>query len=289
MSSFVEAVASVIAVIGSLLGVIAAIEALTAGARLRRRAELLRAEIAAADRERDKAVLQSLHRETVAQLVAMQGVPTLSFLIGGGFLYGGLTFAYYVGSLLIVEMKVRQAALLQPWTGYPLALVGLIVGAGVILSLDVSNMVVRAIERRRTVLQYLNGQDLDRWVRRHKHRIFSPEDAAFFTPEKKSAHQMTYSVYMLVIGLSTGLTCLAALLGTISADGALELYKSMTFSPFGILISLIALSLCFGVPSAIEIHRQTRPEWVHPRPPHLQLPRLFVPPPMRHRARRDKP
>lgn len=145
-AQLLNALATIVAVMASVVGIVGAIDQLTAGSRHRRFSQFLQASIQGGDvspAQRD--VLVSLHQETVAKLVARSAVP--------GWRLAPELLTWF-GSLL-VAMVFGQAWFLPPSGQWVVPVVAL--GAGGFATPSLRRVIRLMHERRRVADDFVAG------------------------------------------------------------------------------------------------------------------------------------
>ncbi|KRF06357.1 hypothetical protein ASH00_08950 [Arthrobacter sp. Soil782] len=92
-----------LAILSALVGLLLAVDQLTAAARLKRESSFWREEMLASDLRHDREVMESLHRTATARLIAIKVVPARRLLVPAYFFIAGIvltfSFAHVVGSI----------------------------------------------------------------------------------------------------------------------------------------------------------------------------------------------
>lgn len=263
-------VRAVVPTLTAVVGLGTAVTAASRGTVLRKRAEVLRAEIEAASRPHDKEVLQSLHRDVTADIVALLAVPARLRIIALALYLGALALALITGFGLGVWFLVMGGLLtlgdLSPRE------IGIFIGLLAVLSLLLlasgsSAWLKTGLERIRVAAAYRQGRDVDRKLLKD-HRLFPK--AEFLEGARESelvtGRGMRWNFRIQVVALSLLPWFLLLLSGSQFAVARnwmalLQWVLSIVF------ILLVALSSSVGIARAGFSPALIRDEWAHPRPP----------------------
>lgn len=248
-----ELAVPLVAVIASLLGILVALDQITAGSRLRRQAAFWREMAQNPALPHDAAVFHSLERETIARVIALQAQPARILLLSALVVTTAVVLAYSFGftigqippaetSWAEVREKVgEQGADVFFWLLLPIFIV-----VGIIGFLNV--ILLRSqIERA-----YLDGRSVE-VIRIHRDDRL-PIDALGWTG------------FFQLVALSVGLACMSAAVG--GTEGARS--QAPTTPPaLWILLFLLAGSVLImwaGLLLVSRVRHATAREWQHPRP-----------------------
>lgn len=273
MDPTLDTLTVVISAVSATVATATALAALTKGARLRRQSAIIRDELAAATGTYDRAVLQSLHREVTAQMIALMAVP-----------------AWRMGQLLVLYLLGLPAALLagvgigmasRPLVGggaqanqYHLEELVLVVGLTMVslmmLLFGMAWFLKAQLERSRIKRLYLDGRDLDRKLFLTPGLIPSAERPSWAVhdrdpPKSRLRRRMWWTVTSTsllpwLLMLSVGL-----FIARPDAEGAdAAIARSMAAT---VLIVLVALPTAKDSVQYKHVLSPTVDDWVHPRPP----------------------
>lgn len=256
MSLLTEVAVPIVTVIASLLGILVALDQITAGARLRRQATFWRDMAQNPAITYDSAVFRSLEREASARIIALQAQPVSKLLLSALMVPTSVVLAYSVGFTIgqipaaettwaeVREKAGEQGADIVLWLLIPVFIAFGIIGfLNVIL---LRSQIERAYLGGRSVEVVRTDRD-DRW----------PIDA------------LGWPGFFQMIALSLGLACMSAGAGGI--EGTRSQPETATPALLIILFLLAGLILLIGAGLLLfsRVRDATAREWHHPR----QLPR----------------
>jgi hypothetical protein len=252
MSELIELLGQAVALLVSLLGVIVTMGALTAKARLRRRLELLRTELQAAELAYDKAVLQSLHRDTVAQIVAMDAVPTYRILA-----HGFAIFSIFL--ILFVFGLVLQAVLpgIDHGDSAAIGFVGFI-GLFVVGTVPwtwrfLRNLLYALTERSSFIWCYLGALNLDRESVRDAVRSVLPL-------KLMTALLLSFTISVITMGLAAGMRVGRGMSGVGDSPSMALRVTTILVEGWGFMSIVASCFLGWAFLQGINL------TWSHPRP-----------------------
>ncbi|QSZ47915.1 hypothetical protein [Arthrobacter sp. D5-1] len=252
LTDIVGYIVPVVTIVGSLLGILIALDQITAASRLRRRAVFWR-EMASQSNAlpRDVAVFQSLQREATARVIALQLLParriiwpaiTLVFAISASAMLG-----FMVGQIPPNELTWDKA-----WqkptdeTGIPFYLV-----MPSVIGLSIVSFINMSLSRGRIIKDHLNGKNL--------RTVFI--DDAYRTP----VDSLGWAGFLQVSIFSLGLAAVPAGIGGIAAAGI----QTPLSPPLWAVLFAIAGPPILLLTSASLISKargMSELEWQHPRP-----------------------
>ncbi|SEQ03851.1 hypothetical protein [Arthrobacter sp. OV608] len=259
MNWVTEFLVPVVAVIGSLVGILVALDQITAGSRLRRQAIFWREMSQNVEVSHDAAVFQSLEREASAKLIALQALPARKLLLPAFMVTSAIAFAFSIGMALghipaadwnwtrAIEKTSEQGADMIFWP-----LIPFLIGKGI---LDFLNLL---LERSQIATAYLDGRTVD--VKRFRIDDRSPMDAFGWAG--------LFQLLAVSLGLASTATAIGASTGGMSPNS----WTSWLLLGGAALLFWPALMLFANVQ-----HVTTR-EWRHPRPlprQHRRVPSTF--------------
>lgn len=265
MNTFwLELLPALVAAAASLLGIVVGIGQLTSAARLRRRATFWSEQLSAAELAHDRAVAQSLHRETTANLIALQAYPSKTLLWQAQFiligLYGVGATGYLAGTLAPNNITFQN---LRDQGTEPVLLLVLVTT----LNLGLAN-VASILERRRRVARwYLDGRDLAREQQ-------GDEDA-------NSNHSFLDSLGLLAF--STGICLLIAVVSFAAGIPKGETSSLALASGWylGGVMAGVPLTL-LGLRTVLKRFSRSSNDWLHPRVLSPEAKRLHTAEPQSH-------
>lgn len=266
MIDSLEPIAALIAAIAALAGAVGAVSVVTQSTRLRHRTEMLRAEIDASPIPHDRAILESIHRDTTATIVAHLAVPTYKLFIRGVRFLIGVFLAIFAGVSLGFLLTTGAENLAAQNMETPLSVLAL---PFLILVLSLSflwggfeGLLKSVLERRRVAVLYLRGQDIDTRLLNSRGRV--PVDVLEAIAAGTAKNRKYFNVRLRFMQLS-----LATPLGTSLFIAGLNLYTRD--NPALALQAIVVAVMAAGfVPVSADFirdgfsHREVEP-WVHPR------------------------
>lgn len=270
------AVAAGVPLAGTVVGMVVALVNWTKEARLKRRAEMLRAEIATATLPNDTAVLHSLHRSTTARIVAHAAVPTskmagqalvilcaMMFPLAAGFL-GTIALGLYVSGVPNIDAGAQRTWMFIAAAG---ALAGLIYTAG--LRLPIVELLKLNLERRRMEALYLSGRGLDRSMSRSSGLPSVDSLEPLSDHAKNTAVRIRRRLRVVTWGATLMFGILALCYGVLLAGVLLDLEVNtlvlLYFTP--LVLIFLFVDLIIMVPVIANGLNAGPDEWIHPRPP----------------------
>ncbi|MDQ0104473.1 hypothetical protein J2T10_004148 [Paenarthrobacter nicotinovorans] len=245
----------IVTIIGSMLGILIALDQVTAAARLRRQVVFWR-DMASLKHSpgQDAAVFHSLQREATAKVIALQFLPARRLLPSGLLiLLSAVTSAaagFTIGQVPEAELSWTKALQkLTEETGFPFALF-IPFAVGIALNRGIDLILLRS----RIAADYLD----------HKELRVSAADLAglgLHSPIKT----LGLPAFFHLIGVSCGLTLLpAALAGLAGANaltpGAIPAWALLVFGVATVFLTW------FGPMLIATVRRRIAVEWHHPRP-----------------------
>lgn len=253
MNLLTELAVPLVTVIASLLGILVALDQITAGSRLRRQAAFWREMAQNPALPHDAAVFHSLERETSARAIALQAQPArkllLSALVVTTSVVLAYSFGFTIGQIPAAEptwAEVREKAGEQGTDIVLWLLLPVFIAVGIIGFLNV--ILLRSqIERA-----YLDGRSVE-VIRIHRDDRL-PIDA------------LGWPGFLQLLALSVGLACMSAAVG--GTEGARS--QAPTTPPvLWILLFLLVGSVLLmwaGLLLFSRVRDATAREWKHPRP-----------------------
>ena len=259
-----------VAAVSALAAVVTVVAALSKGARLRHRAEMLRNEMAVSTVPHDRAVLLSLHREAMAQIVARLAVRPWRLCVVLILYLLGLPMATFAASWSAVEVRAH----LDPdWNGVhaahvPWPILALLITLALLLLLvGTSELLKCRIERVRVEKLYLDGRDVDRSLLKARGLRPSAEDLAWamdgtISSGRRARRRMGFEVWWLSLIPWVLMLCAGFLLpgGSDPAAVAQAFSMMMLILILGLPVSKSAVLTNFDRTPVLD-------DWVHPRPP----------------------
>lgn len=243
-----------VATVASIIGVFVAIDQLTSGSRLRRQASFWAEQIGAADLVQDRAVAQSLYRETTSRLIALQAYPgrrlsgwvTLAFFS----IYSVGATAFLTGTMATDDFTYRKLReqgvdplfLLISWSTLQLALY------------KVANVFV---QRRLMARHYLEGGSLTTKAQFNENELDTTE----------GIKQSAWDIFRVMMGTAGACLLIAATsfaAGLPRADSP----DATTLPEWLFFVVMAGLLLFFlGLFPVMDMFNQERSGWEHPRKP----------------------
>lgn len=245
MDSTLQFLAAAVAACASLTAVVLGIDQLSSGGRLRNLENVLRAVSAMSDDTERHEVVESLHRTTLARLIAREAVPFRAFLVP--------LFMVVLPLSTLVLTAIRQD-LPGPWwsAGLMVLLGSVLVGGGVGQALNLTR------ERARLRLWFEQGRVPLRAFTDFPSRVSGPR--SLFAVTFGGSPLVLVSVYCLVR---------AVVLNTRSSLGFTLLCVSLASAAAVFVLGTVSRSVVTAdldtEPSSRDSH--LRPSWVHPSNP----------------------
>ncbi|MEX5236018.1 hypothetical protein [Kocuria arenosa] len=269
------AIAASVPIVASVVGILTALVSFTKEARLKRRAEMLRAEIGAASLPHDVAILQSLHRATTARIVAHTAVPAsrsfglvvmllfvMVFPLIAGYFGGAALFFFRAGVLDHGSDEARDWFTSSAVTSAGSLLITYFL-KDVILELFKTSL-----ERPRLEALYLSGQDLNRSMSRSL-KFPSVESLEPLSDHAKNTAVRIRRRLLVTVWAATLCLGLLPLLYGFTLAGMLSGQQvDIALLNVTSAVALAAgLFFLFLTPGLIVSGRGPEPdEWLHPRP-----------------------
>lgn len=250
MSNFLlEVLPILVAVIASLVGVIVAVSQFTSTSRLRKRAGFWGEQVQASELKRDHQVNQSLYREAMARLVALEAYPSskllwpMTLIVVATYGVGGA--GYVAGGLVPDRLSIDN---LQEGGIEVIFLVFSVL----FLAMGTSSIASVVVRRRRLARQYLEGTRL------------SLEKPAIQQDAETVGLNMSCLGYLGLYAFSVGTCSIIAFVSFSSAAprGALLSFMGGWGAGLWMLSFLLFFVGSFTVFSLF--HQETR-DWEHPR------------------------
>ncbi|KIA72656.1 hypothetical protein ANMWB30_24240 [Arthrobacter sp. MWB30] len=239
----------VVTIVGSITGILIALDQITAAARLRRRAAFWR-EMATQSHAlpRDVEVFHSLQRQATARVIALQLKPARNILWSAMNLVVIITTTVGLG-VMIGQVPPSELSWETAWRaatdemGIPFFLVlPSLIGISTVSFIDLS------LNRSRISRDYLNGKDIT--VQKFRQEDRSPTD------------KLGWAGTLQILAFSVGLTLWPAGVGGMIGSG-------MHDTPsWAILFAVVGAPLAFMTGGALimKTREHSVPELLHPRP-----------------------
>lgn len=246
-----DLIVPLVAVIGSLFGILVALDQITAAARLRRQATFWREMASKPTVQHDAEVLHSLEREATARVIALHALPSIRFLIPvlTTVVAGATAFVigFIVGQIPSAELSWDKAVEKTSEQGLHvlvLPLMAVTVGYGTMLFVNV------ILHRSQIAKTYLDANKVTKTKNRRDDR--TPIDA------------LGWKGVLELLAFALGATCIATAAGV--AAGFRTQTAATPLDPWFLILVAAGVPLLFvGLDLFVRVQYAATREWRHPR------------------------
>lgn len=247
MKELADVLGPLLTAVASVAGVLGALGQLTASTRLRRQIAYWQEQAQASVSTQDRSVAQSLQREAMGRLVALQAVPGRRLLLEGAMVVFLLAWAagqcFQVAADLAEQLSARRLIEDHLWE------IGVVVLLLLLISRGVSRIANAVYERRRIATAYTVGTALER------------QDLKAFRRGQTHTTLGWKGLGLLVV-IAVGLWCLAVFLGLGLGVGSQGVEQGPAW------LSTLALGSFLGLVGIVALYvlDLNYASWNHPSP-----------------------
>ena len=247
MKELADVLGPLLTTVASVAGVLGALGQLTAGTRLRRQVAYWQEQAQVSVSTQDRAVAQSLQREAMGRLVALQAIPGRRLLIEGAMVVFLLAWAtgqcFQVAADLAEQLSARRLIENHLWE------IGVVMLLLLLICRGVSRTANAVYERRQIATAYILGTALER------------EHLKAFRGGQTHSTLGRKGLGLLVV-IALGLWCLAVFLGLGLGAGSQGVEQGPAW------LSTLALGSFLGLVGIVALYvlDLNHAGWKHPSP-----------------------
>lgn len=256
MNLVTELIVPIVSVVGTLLGILIALDQITAGSRLRRQAIFWRdmaAQEHALPRESD--VSHSLQREALGKLVALNALPPKWLLVPALLVFSAVAAAVALGARIgeIPPAELTWTKLLEKEEQDPGTLLLIVLPS--VASLGTAAFLNPLLLRKKVARAYLDGD---------------PLELDSINADRSLKDNLGGFSLILIFAFGFGLTGMAAAIGSFAGAGP----SPARVSEWVVLVLFLggALASTSGLALYAKVQDYAREEWHHPRPLPIDTP-----------------